>query len=401
MARVEAVHTPASPSQIGREFVRLIPDATRQVVRMFLGHWAFETGWGGSMMCNNVGNSKSAGTSGDWCFFSCGESVTRASAVKAMASSPLVTLADPDTDDGKSSPVEVHVEPDHPWSRFAAYPSLAAGVAAYVAMMRRDFPRSWDALLSGDVEHFVSILKSEKYFTAPESVYRERYDGVLRSVDSRASELLSSLPEGGEVVPLAVGEAGPSPSSSSSSSSEEEPSSTPAAAGKASYVMRLRHKVVLLVMPVLAVLGFAIARDTPAAKRRKLVSLIRGEMESPDPPKYWDSVLADSDPAPAHWCGALILWALRALGLTDAHWVRGKGFIYPVGLPPITAAEVKIGDVAYFAKNQHQAMVSAVLGNGRYSVLNGNAAGGAITETETTSEKVTAFYSIGKLVGDG
>jgi hypothetical protein len=366
---------------------------------MFLAHWAFETGWGGSMMNHNVANGKSSGKSGNWTFYRCGENVSRASANREMAASPLVTLAHPETDDGVSSPVEVVVMPDHPWCRFSAYPSLAAGVAAYVAMMRRDFPNSWAALLSGDVDHFVEVLKSEGFFTAAVSVYRERYDGVLRSVDSRAASLLASLPEGGEAAPLAEAAEEPRSSSSSSSSEAEPPSPSPVA--KASYVMRLRHKVALIAMPVLAVLGFAIARDTPDAKRRKLVSLIRGEMESPDPPKYWDSVLADSDPAPAHWCGALILWALRALGLTDAHWVRGKGFIYPVGLPPITAAEVKIGDVAYFAKNQHQAMVSAVLGNGRYSVLNGNAAGGAITETETTSEKVTAFYSIGKLVGDG
>lgn len=398
MARVEAVATPATPEQMGRAFLELVPDASRSVVRMFLAHWAFETGWGNSMMNHNIVNGKSDGKSGDWTFFPCGENVTRAEAERAMAASPLVTLKNPDTDDGVSSPVEVVVMPDHPWCRFSAYPSLAAGVAAYVAMMRRNFPRSWEALLSGDVANFVATLKSESFFSAAESVYRERYDGVLRSVDSRAAALLATLPEGGETAPLV--EAGEEPSSSfSSSSSEEEPSSSfePGSRG-ASYLMKLRHKVVLIAMPVLAVLGFALARDTPSAKRRRLVALIRGEMSAPDPSKYWDSVLADSDPAPAHWCGALILWALRALGLTDAHWVRGQGFIYPIGLPKITAAEVQIGDVAYYTKNQHQAMVSEVLGEGRFMVLNGNATGGAITETETTSAKVAAFYSIRKLV---
>lgn len=396
MSRVTAVATPATPEQMGRAFLTLVPDATRSVVRMFVAHWAFETGWGGSMINNNVANEKSSGKSGDWTFFKCGENVTRAEAKRAMAASQLVTLKNPDTDDGASSPVEVVVMPEHPWCRFTAYPSLAAGVSAYVTMMRRDFPRSWDALLSGDVDHFVEILKSESFFTAATSVYRERYDGVLRSVDKRAASFLATLPEGGETAPLAGAEE--EPSSFSSSSSEEEPSSSSDPGKGASYLMKLRHKVVLIAMPVLAVLGFALARDTPAAKRLRLVALIRGEIESPDPSKYWDSVLADSDPAPAHWCGALILWALRALGLTDAHWVRGKGFIYPIGLPQITAAEVQIGDVAYYNANQHQAMVSVVHGDGRFMVLNGNSTGGAITETETTSAKVAAFYSIRKLV---
>jgi len=365
---------------------------------MFLAHWAFETGWGRAMRNNNVANGKSSGKSGNWTFYRCGENVSRASANREMAASPLVTLAHPETDDGVSSPVEVVVMPDHPWCRFSAYPSLAAGVEAYVAMMRRDFPNSWAALLSGDVDHFVEVLKSEGFFTAAVSVYRERYDGVLRSVDSRAASLLASLPEGGEAAPLEEAAEEPRSSSSSSSSEAEPPSPSPVA--KASYVMRLRHKVALIAMPVLAVLGFALARDTPGARRKRVVSFIRGEMAAPDPAAYWDDILADDDPPPKHWCGALILRALRAVGLTDFHWVRGKGFIYPLGLPQITAEQVQIGDIAYFNKNQHQATVSEVLGGGKFRILNGNATGGAITETETTDAKVDGFFSIGKLVGE-
>jgi hypothetical protein len=313
-----------------------------------------------------------------------------------MAASPLVTLKNPDTDDGVSSPVEVVVMPDHPWCRFSAYPSLAAGVAAYVAMMRRNFPRSWEALLSGDVDHYVATLKSESFFSAAESVYRERYDGVLRSVDSRAASFLATLPEGVESAPLAVEEVAPS----SSSSSLPAPAPTSYAKRKGRNVT-LTQKALAVFLPVLTVFGFALAsRSTPAAKRKRVVAFIRGEMAAPNPAAYWDDILADDDPPPKHWCGALILRALRAVGLTDFHWVRGKGFIYPLGLPQITASEVQIGDVAYFNTNQHQATVSEVLGGGRFRILNGNATGGAITETETTDAKVDGFFSIGKLVGE-
>jgi hypothetical protein len=400
MSRVDAIRTPVSSNEIGLEFLAHYPIASRSSLRMFLAHWALETGWGASMMNFNVGNGHSLGLSGDWCFFTCSELKSRADVTRAMAESDLVQLADPNNDDGTSSPVLVVVYPEHPWSRFSAYASLSEGVAAYVAMMQRNFPESWRALLAGDSSRFVEVLKSEGYFTASVKSYRESYDGVLASVDKRAAVALASASEGGAAVPLAAEPpAAPSSPLPSSASSSGLPSSSASARGRnVSFV----QKLALFFVPALTLLGFAVCSSpTPAQLRRRVVALIRGEMAAPDPDAYWAEVLDDSDPHPPAWCGALILWALRKAKLTDAFWVRGKGFIYPIGLPQIQDSEVQIGDVAYFAKNQHQATVSEVLGGGRFRILNGNAAGGAITETETDASKVAGFFSIGRLVGDG
>jgi hypothetical protein len=130
--------------------------------------------------------------------------------------------------------------------------------------------------------------------------------------------------------------------------------------------------------------------------RTTLVDTIRAEMAAPDPEKYWADVWTSGGPHPKSWCGALILWALREVGLSNANWKAGLALPGQLALPITKTPQV--GDIAYFTKNQHQATVSEVLGNGVYAVLNGNAAGGAITETETSTGKVAAFYSIQPLI---
>jgi hypothetical protein len=154
-----------------------------------------------------------------------------------------------------------------------------------------------------------------------------------------------------------------------------------------------------------ALVGFAMlvnsdSSKSPASLRRSLVRRIESEIPSPDPEKYWGDILDDSDPHPAAWCGALILWAHRIEGLTDAHWVRGQGIATPLKLRAISAKNVKVGDIAYFTRYQHVATVSKVLGGGRFEILNGNAAGGAISRTETDTSKVAAWFSVAHLVGD-
>lgn len=130
--------------------------------------------------------------------------------------------------------------------------------------------------------------------------------------------------------------------------------------------------------------------------RTTLVDTIRAEMAAPDSEKYWADVWSAGGPHPKAWCGALILWAMRQVGLTEAHWQAGLALPGQLSLP--TTNTPQVGDIAYFTKNQHQAAVSEILGNGVYAILNGNAAGGAITETETSTGKVAAFYSIQPLI---
>jgi hypothetical protein len=136
--------------------------------------------------------------------------------------------------------------------------------------------------------------------------------------------------------------------------------------------------------------------DVNRIMRTTLVDLIRSEMASPDPEKYWGDVWASGGPHPKSWCGALILWAMRQVGLSSAHWKAGLALPGQLKLPITKSPQV--GDIAYFTKYQHQATVSEVLGSGVYAILNGNAAGGAITETETSTGKVAAFYSIQPLI---
>jgi hypothetical protein len=155
----------------------------------------------------------------------------------------------------------------------------------------------------------------------------------------------------------------------------------------------------LLGIGLVAVVALALRGDSSLARRRALVRRIEGEMLSPDPEKYWADVLDDEEPHPSAWCGALILWAHRAEGLSDAHWVRGQGIATPLRMKIIPSSQVKIGDVAYFTRFQHVATVSRVLGGNRFEILNGNAVGGAITRTVTDASKVAAFYSISHLVG--
>jgi hypothetical protein len=99
-----------------------------------------------------------------------------------------------DAENGKAS-VVIRIDPDHPWSRFAAFPTLAAGVADYLSMMRRTFPSSWDALLSGDEQSYAETLKSEHYYTASVEDYQRLFLGVLASVDSHAPAAIAAAPE--------------------------------------------------------------------------------------------------------------------------------------------------------------------------------------------------------------
>jgi len=196
MARVDATPTPVTADEIGLEFLRQVPGLSRTSLRMLLAHWASETRWGQSMIRFNVGNKKSAGTSGDWCFFSCTEVVPRATAERLIDSDPgHVTFEHAeDAENGKAN-VEIRIEPEHPWSRFAAFPSLAAGVADYLAMMKRTFPSSWDALLSGDEQSYAETLKSEHYYTASVEDYQRLFLGVLASVDRHAPAAIAAAPE--------------------------------------------------------------------------------------------------------------------------------------------------------------------------------------------------------------
>jgi hypothetical protein len=98
------------------------------------------------------------------------------------------------------------------------------------------------------------------------------------------------------------------------------------------------------------------------------------------------------------WCGGYALRCLRrALGV-DWTWRHSLGFLEVQGLPKTSLPEV--GDVAYYARNQHHAVVTAIPGGGMVTVVNGNGLPApleGVTETTRPLSEATAYYSIGRL----
>jgi flagellum-specific peptidoglycan hydrolase FlgJ len=56
-------------------------------------------------------------------------------------------------------------------AEFALYPSISDGVADHLSLIKRKYPRGWEALQAGDVAAYVAALKDGGYFTGNESIY--------------------------------------------------------------------------------------------------------------------------------------------------------------------------------------------------------------------------------------
>jgi hypothetical protein len=127
--------------------------------------------------------------------------------------------------------------------------------------------------------------------------------------------------------------------------------------------------------------------------RARIVSIAYKEpRDNPRVSEYWKDTLIDYKGSyPSNWCGVFILWVLhRAKIALDIKWIIEKGFLYR--LP--TTKNPKPGDVAYFNKNQHQALVHSVIGN-KVNLINGNGLYGKITlSSNVNMSDVTAFYDI-------
>jgi flagellum-specific peptidoglycan hydrolase FlgJ len=57
---------------------------------------------------------------------------------------------------------------------FAAYGSIAEGVADHLSLLKRGYPKAWEALQQGDASAYVAALKDGGYFTGNEDRYRSR-----------------------------------------------------------------------------------------------------------------------------------------------------------------------------------------------------------------------------------
>lgn len=143
-----------------------------------------------------------------------------------------------------------------------------------------------------------------------------------------------------------------------------------------------------------------VTRKTEDSLRRAVVDTALSEMKNPNPKKYCLDTIAGAaglDCSKLSWCGIFALYCLHTAGLgLDIGWQVGKGFLYR--LPILFKEQPKPGDIAYFEKNQHHAIVKTVNADGTVSLINGNGAPGRITESTVKMSAVKAFYSILPLI---
>jgi hypothetical protein len=137
--------------------------------------------------------------------------------------------------------------------------------------------------------------------------------------------------------------------------------------------------------------------------RAKVVKAAEGQLDNTDASIYWKDVMGGIGGWPKDWCGAFALWALHQAGLAlNVKWVQSLGFLLvaPHALKPVQVP--KPGDIAYFNRSQHHAVVRRVNADGTVDLINGNGfnpaiQNGAISEvaaSRTHMSNVTAFYSI-------
>jgi hypothetical protein len=117
--------------------------------------------------------------------------------------------------------------------------------------------------------------------------------------------------------------------------------------------------------------------------------------------EYWADVLPPGTPArdyPPHWCGALCLFAIHRaeLGL-DVFWHGGFAARVLRQLGPGELPQP--GDVAYFAKYQHHAIVEAVDAERRtFDSIDGNQGPGIVRHVGRSLSAAAAFYSLAPLI---
>lgn len=129
----------------------------------------------------------------------------------------------------------------------------------------------------------------------------------------------------------------------------------------------------------------------PDPRRLAVVEAARSQIGRSDPAPYWDDTIGTTA-GPKHWCGGFALWAIHQAGLgPDIDWKVGVGFCY---LLP-TTTDPQPGDIAYFERHQHHAIVERIDGDRLYSI-DGNQPD--IQERVRPVSDVAAFYSIAPLL---
>lgn len=140
---------------------------------------------------------------------------------------------------------------------------------------------------------------------------------------------------------------------------------------------------------VSGVVGWYLSR-TESGIRARVAAIARSQVGVTTGERYFAEVIPTADRT-LEWCGIFALWVLhKAIPKSrSTPWIPGLGFL---GRSFITQ-NPQVGDIAYFTKNQHQAIIVGVSPT-HFQLVNGNGKGGAVTLTDTPRSSVTAVYSI-------
>jgi hypothetical protein len=139
--------------------------------------------------------------------------------------------------------------------------------------------------------------------------------------------------------------------------------------------------------------------DDEARARRRILEVARGELGEQNPDKYWAETAPALGGSGAAWCGGFALWVLHEAGVgTEVPWVVGKGFCFR--LPQTSTPQP--GDIAYFDRAQHHAIVVRVDGDTLHTIDGNQPPGESVTERTRPVSDVRAFFDVGPLIrGEG
>lgn len=149
--------------------------------------------------------------------------------------------------------------------------------------------------------------------------------------------------------------------------------------------------------------AYLLSRDSACSAdglRKRVVDAARSQVGK----RELDTYFADAAPQYVgqhpEWCGIFALWCLHQAGLAkDKTWKTGLGFLETHPALPKTH-DPKPGDIAYYTKFQHQAVVLVNNGDGTTENANGNGTGGVVTIGRPAISDAFAFYSIQGLIDD-
>lgn len=150
-------------------------------------------------------------------------------------------------------------------------------------------------------------------------------------------------------------------------------------------------------------LGGAASSCSPEAFRARAVAAALSEVGKANLDKYFADAAPQFVGAKPEWCGIFDLWALHQAGLgKGVQWRTALGFLevnHTPGPGKLTrTTNPQPGDIAYVAvPYRHHAMVREVRGT-EVDLINGNGAGGVVSLSTSSFDKITTFYSIQRWV---